>query len=859
MSEKIQNISGTGPQNDISILRDRVNELEQELLLRNAELEKAEKRNRVLQQKNEYFTQIISCVNDGYVVHNRGIITEINYRFSEITGYPAEELIGTNFLRLVTEESRNRVLTNIAAHSTHTYEITIIKKNGTTATLEIAPRNIEGGEGRVVIVRDITDKKKVEQDLKDSELVYKTLTDQAIIGIYTIDDGVITYANDLMQKISGYRKETLTTWGREEFLTIVHPDDREFAREQYKKKITGEIDTAVKHYDLRIITGNGNAKWVTLFSKPIRIKNRYVIMSAMLDIDERKIAETNLRESEERFRVLADSPFQGMFIHDESGIILANQTLFEMLGLDQHNPRDFEQVYGVHALKFVAKEYHWKIFEDIRQNHNQPYEIKAMRLNGGTFFAEVQSSWTFLNGSRMRVFAIRDITERKRVEFVETHDKLTGFLNETGFLTKLADSIKKDDQFEVMEIELCGDDLNKIRHINVDENYKSIGNDLEEFIISDIANTLSRQCFPEMTLARVGNRFFVLCPHTGEIGYTTGHSINTALSIFPYSLRGFPNEVDAHISITAFPQDFDSKNPKKIINNCDSAIQWARDKNVRFMLFNKKRDSEVRELYRLEQDLKVAVHNLRNNVNNEFFIAYQPKVNAKEKIVGLEALIRWNHPEIGEITPTLFIGIAEHNGLIHEIGRWVVQESCSHLSELLKINPLINISINVSPQQLQEDFSSYLEQTLSTTMIQHKNLELEIIEREIVKKENIKILEDFYKLGIKIAVDDFTDEQAGLKQIARLSGIIETIKFSQSSINYIMENENYAFIVQGLIDLVHNFKQPIQVVAEGVDTKEKFDRCLMLGFDQIQGYYNGREPKLFSEISTLLMNETSLH
>ncbi|HPB81618.1 MAG TPA: EAL domain-containing protein [Spirochaetota bacterium] len=838
---------------EIANLLGQIRELEQKLL-------NMEQSNTMLQRKNEYYLRVISSVNDGYVVHRNGIITAINKRVSEITGYSSDELVGSDLLEHVAVESRNQILSHISTKTSMTYEIDIIRKNGDTATLELTAGSIEGDEGRVVIVRDITDKKKIEQDLKDSELVYRTLTEQAIIGIYTIDDGVVTYANDLMQKVSGYRKEDILTWGPEDFLNLVHPEDREFAREQYKKKITGETEATVTQYDLRIITSNGTTKWVTLFSKPIRINKRYVIMSAMLDIDERKNAETNLRESEERFRILADSPFQGMFIHDESGIILANRTVFKMLGLDQHNPRDFEKVYGVHALRFVAKDYHWKVFEDIRQNHNQPYEVKALRLNGSSFFAELQSSWTFLNGSKMRVFAIRDITERKRVEFVETHDRLTGFLNETGFLTKLAESIKQEEQFEVMEIELSSDDLNKIRHINVDENYKSIGNDLEEFIISDIASTLSRQCFPDKIIARDGNRFFLLCPHTGDTGYTTGHSINTALSIFPYSLKGFPNEVDAHISITAFPQDFDSKNPKKILNNCDSAIQWARDKNVRFMLFNKKRDSEVRELYRLEQDLKVAVHNLRNNINNnEFYIAYQPKVNAKEKIVGLEALIRWNHPEIGEITPTLFIGIAEHNGLIGEIGRWVVQESCSHLSELLKINPLINISINVSPQQLEDDFSTYLEKVLDTEMIQHKSLEIEIIEREIVKKENIRILEHFFKMGIKIAVDDFTDEQAGLKQIARLSGIIETIKFSLSSINYIMENESYAFIVKGLIDLVHNFKQPIQVVAEGVDSREKFDRCLALGFDQIQGFYNGREPKLFHEISTLLRNETFLH
>ncbi len=838
----------------------RLKELERAVGGLEAALQKLESENRVLDARNtdflrriEYYLRVINSMKDGYLVHKDGIIKDLNEQISEITGYQAHELLGRDVRDFMPVESHEIIQKQMLENSTAPYEIEATRKDGKRVTLELVGNFIEGINSRIVIIRDITEKKKTEKALNESEQIYRTIAEQAIAGIYTIVDGRIGFMNHLMPVITGYSKEEAMAWGHEEFLNIVHPDDREFVRDQARKKMRGDTEGIVKQYDFRIITKKGKVRWVTIFSKPVVINDRVVIISAMLDITDRKTAEIKIRESEERFRVLADSPFQGMFIHDNIGIIFANRVFFGLVGLDQDNPRDLEKVYGVNALRFVAPEYRARVQEDIRTSTGEPYEVRVLRHDGTPFYAELQSSVTVLNGVAMRVFAVRDITEKKRIEFNEIHDKLTGLLNEKGFISRITDAITHGAPFDVMEIELDGDDLNRIRNIQVDEKYKSIGNELQEYIISDIAGTLKNRIFPGSAIARNGRRFYLLLYENDGPSYSTSAIIDRALGIFPFPLRGFSNEVAARISITSYPQDFDGSNPMKLINNCESAIQWARNNNIRFMVYNRSRDREVRMMYRLEQDLKTAVDRLRRGeVKNEFSVVYQPKVDKHDSIVGLEALIRWEHPDKGTIMPSEFITLAEHSGLIHELGRWVLFESCSRIGDFVRLKPDIVVSVNVSPQQLNARFISDLRSIIDSTSVNPHNIELEIIEREIVKDENIAILRRLHELGVTIAVDDFSEEHAALRQIALLADVIRTLKFSHTSIKFMMENQIFAFMVKGIIDLAHNFQAGVQVVAEGVDSKEKFERCIEIGFDQIQGFYRGREPRTFDEIMKLL-------
>ncbi len=848
----------TGP--SLPASSDSPKELERTVAMLEAALRKLESENRALDARNtdylrriEYYLRVINSMKDGYLVHRDGIIQDINEQITEITGYQAHELLGRNVRDFMPAESHDIIARQMSENLTVPYEIEATRKDGKRVTLELVGNFIEGINSRIVIIRDITEKKKTEKALNESEQIYRTIAEQAIAGIYTIVDGRVGFTNHLMPVITGYSREEAMAWGYEEFLNIVHPDDREFVRDQARKKMRGDSEGIVKQYDFRIITKKGKTKWVTIFSKPVLINDRVVIISAMLDITDRKTAEIKIRESEERFRILADSPFQGMFIHDNIGIIFANRVFFDLVGLDQDNPRDLEKVYGVNALRFVAPEYRARVQEDIRTNTGEPYEVRVLRYDGTPFYAELQSSVTVLNGVAMRVFAVRDITEKKRIEFNEIHDKLTGLLNEKGFISRVTDAITRGAPFDVMEIELDGDDLNRIRNIQVDEKYKSIGNELQEYIISDIAGTLKNRIFPGSAIARNGRRFYLLLYEKEGPSYSTSVIIDRALGIFPFPLRGFSNEVAARISITSYPQDSDGSNPMKLINNCDSAIQWARDNNIRFMVYNRSRDREVRMMYRLEQDLKTAVDRIRRGESeNEFSIAYQPKVDKHDSIVGLEALIRWEHPDKGTIMPSEFITLAEHSGLIHELGRWVLFEACSRIGDFARLNPDIVVSINVSPQQLNARFISDLKSIIDSTSVNPHNIELEIIEREIVKDENIAILRRLHDLGVAIAVDDFSEEHAALRQIALLADVIRTLKFSPTSVNFVMENPIFAFMVKGIIDLAHNFQAGVKVVAEGVDSREKFERCIEIGFDQIQGFYRGREPGAFDEIMKLL-------
>lgn len=801
----------------------------------------------------EYYLRVVNSIHDGYLVHENGIIKEVNESMTAITGYEAHEIIGFPFTKFVTGEHARVVNEHLTGEVSGTYEIETCRKDGTRIIIELSGSHIEGEQGRVVIIRDVTRKKLIEQVMREREELFRLFTEQEIIGIYTIVDGKISYFNEMVLKITGYTPEDVKGWDYEGFMNIIHPDDRQFVLQQIRRKMRGETGNIVKQYDFRIFTKRGKIKWVTLYSAPVVYDNNIAVMSAMLDISERKNAENKIRESEERFRILAESPFQGLFIHDDIGIIFANSAFFKMIGLDQNNPRDLEKVYGVNALTFISPEYHKKIMEDIRYNNNEAYEVRALRHNYTPFYAELQSSIAIVNGKKMRVFAVRDITERKKNEFNLTHDLLTGLLNEQGFIAYLGDSIRRQTGFDVLEIEINGDDLNKIRNINVDDEYKTIGNELEEFILSDIANNINRYVFPGNVIARSGNRFYILIPSYFGSEYASTDAINRAMSLFPFRLHGFPNEVDAIVGITSYPQDFDGSNPMKILNNCDSAVRWARDKGDRFMIYNKKRDREFRATYRLEQDLRIAVERMQNESTEEFYLEYQPKVNVREDVIGFEALLRWKHPSQGNIAPSTFILIAEQNGLIHDLGKWAISQACSVLREWQKINPMLTLSVNISPSQLNQDFITFMRNAIRASGITTEGLELEIVEREIVKDENARILEMLHGLGISISVDDFTDERAGLRQIAGLTDIISTLKFSPSAINYVMENNNYSFIVKGIIEIAHRYPKYVKMVAEGIDSKEKFDRCIMLGFDYLQGFYKNREPKSYEDATRLVL------
>ncbi len=973
-----------------------------------------------LQQKLEYYHKVINSMKDGYLVHCNGIIREVNDQLSRIIGISPSEIIGRHFSEFVDKNDRELIEFNIQNNFPAPYEIRTRRGDGETLYLELLGGPIAGTErGRVVIVRDITEKKKIETILRDNEEKFRALTDQSILGIYTIEDGKIGYANDLILQLTGYSREEILLWEINGFLNLVHPDDRPFVERQALIKMSGDCVHAIPNYDFRIITKSGELRWVSLYSKSVRVSNRNIVMSAMLDITEkkafeeelkfnkkkyeqivnstsdiiytldlkgniiycnpaaykttgysetdlvgksyldfvredykktvfqfyrnqnqkripstymefpiltkdgdeiwieqnvqitfsgkdisgyhivcrnttiRKRAEMALSESESRFRLLADATFDGIIIHDANGIIIANQAFFRMSG---YNPL---QVIGKNLLEYITLEHHDIYLKNTLNRYQHPFEVDLINNDGHILPVELRCDTIIFQGDEMTVLAvrdlsllkesqrrfeqitrnmvdiicqidrkgiieyistprrmtgyevsevvghslfefvhaddvetinsvikqvliekqdpvplelrvrhanksfiwvevtgnvtswnneivgavfnIRDISERKRSEFLELHDEFTNLLNLKGFERKLSEEIlateKSDKFFAVMTIDLSREELDKIRHRN-----PGFGNDMVNILIQDIADSLSDIFFKRDSIARTDEcEFTVLLPLQTyqKVEDEAIKIVNKAIKHFSRDFRG-QTKLDVSIGLSIYPTDYKSSkpgNPSKVLSTSRQAAKTARDNRKPYMFYDERLHRELIEKLDLEKDLRLATGKLA--ISKAFKIFYQPRINMQGRIVGLEALMRWMHPQRGLLPPSSFITISEETGMIQLIEDEILRRACHQLKLWHKITPDLQLSVNISPRHLNETLLSSLKVLLEKTGIPPHLLELEIIEREVVKDESITILNQIKGLGCHLAIDDFGTEYSALAKLPALPDIINTVKLDK--------------------------------------------------------------------------------
>ena len=260
---------------------------------------------------------------------------------------------------------------------------------------------------------------------------------------------------------------------------------------------------------------------------------------------------------------------------------------------------------------------------------------------------------------------------------------------------------------------------------------------------------------------------------------------------------------------------------------------------------------QTNKILSIESSLRYAIE------RNQLELYYQPKIYAKtNQIIGAEALIRWNHPERGIISPSEFIPLAENTGLINEIGKWVKTTACKQNKAWQESGlPMIPISINLSATRfLEKDLITNIVETLNETKLDAKYLEIEITETSLLKNEEVvfSVLDELRNLGIKISLDDFGTGYSSLSYLQRFKGKIDTLKIDRSFIKDLSceHQEDSNFIVNMIIQLSHQLK--MSVIAEGVETKEQLQVLQKYNCNTIQGYLFSK-PLPAAEFAKLLM------
>ena len=567
------------------------------------------------------------------------------------------------------------------------------------------------------------------------------------------------------------------------------------------------------------------------------------------DLSEQHAAQRALRESEERFRTVLETAQNGIMVVSGEGVIeLTNSALREMLGysaeeLLRRPVRDLMyEADSDHVLNLVAR----PIWSDEPRTRRQDRFVCG---DGAVLDVDLSLS-SFREQDRVTgvLIEVRDITESKRAE--ETiqrlayFDELTGLPNRAAFNRELGRSLEVARQNRGLLAVLLFD-LDQFKLIN-----DSLGHHAGDRLLRAVAERLQARLPQRYTLARLGGDEFMLLAAVdhADAAPEVARNVLDALEQ-PFTYEGQELDVAASVGVTVFPAD--GTDAETLIRRADSAMYQAKALG---------RNTYASYSQSMEQDTQGRL-NMHSRVRralseDQFVLHYQPLIDARDgRIVGSEALVRWNHPERGLVAPNDFIPILEDTGLIIPVGEWVLREACGQSLRWQEQGLAgANVSVNLSGRQvLQGDLLQMVERTLADSRLAPGMLTLEITEN--VAMENmevaIRVLTNLRELGIDTTLDDFGTGHSSLSHLKELP--VVGVKIDRSFVSDVTEDEGARTIVTGVVALGHALR--LNVAAEGVETESQSHFLRSLDCDLLQGFLFSR-PLPASDFEELLRGQS---
>ncbi len=423
-----------------------------------------------------------------------------------------------------------------------------------------------------------------------------------------------------------------------------------------------------------------------------------------------------------------------------------------------------------------------------------------------------------------------DIHERKltemRVEYLAHHDELTGLPNRVSFNHSLEHTIRqakrKRAKLAVMFI-----DLDRFKNIN-----DSLGHDVGDQLLQEVSLRLRTTLRDSDIVARLGGDEFVVLIDgwlTSEDLVSVSQKILQAVST-PYLLEGQEYDLTTSVGISTYPQH--GEDAQELLRHADVAMYRAKEMGKNnFQFYTAQMDFNSVDRLRMESGLRRAL------TRDEFRLHYQPVVNlATGYMVGMEALIRWEHPQRGLVAPGEFIPLAEETGLIVPIGEWVLRAACEQNRKWQQqgYGPL-RVSVNLSPRQFTAGLVGLVARVLQETGLPAQLLELEITEGMVMQNPDqaVRLLNELHDMGIALSIDDFGTGYSSLAYLKRFP--IDSLKIDRSFITELPQDSDNAAIIRAIIQMAHGLE--IHVVGEGVETAEQAGFLSDQSCDRVQGFH----------------------
>ncbi|HYD81870.1 MAG TPA: EAL domain-containing protein, partial [Paucimonas sp.] len=414
----------------------------------------------------------------------------------------------------------------------------------------------------------------------------------------------------------------------------------------------------------------------------------------------------------------------------------------------------------------------------------------------------------------------------KRVRHLAYNDPLTGLPNRALFFDQLGRRIEQARQSgEAVAVLFL--DLDRFKNVN-----DTLGHDVGDRLLVAVAQRIRNSVRNADCVARLGgDEFTVVLADVANAAAaaTAAQNICRALAN-SFQIDGHDIFVTTSVGISMYPHD--GVDAGTLLKHADTAMYRAKKTKAGFQFFEASMEQSISERVRLENDLRRALQ------RDELEVYYQPQARFESnRIVGMEALVRWHHPTRGLVSPLEFIPLAEEAGLIEAIGEWVLRTSCAQLQRWIKSGlPVIRVSVNLSVKQvLQSDFALTVERALEDTGLPPHLLELEITESTLMEhaEDTLEALERLRSLGVRLTIDDFGTGYSSLAYLKRFP--VDVIKIDRSFVRDVPHDADDAAIVKGIIALAHSLR--LEVVAEGVESEAQLEFLRAQSCDMLQGYY----------------------
>lgn len=679
--------------------------------------------------------------------------------------------------------------------------------------------------GYQCVALDITEQRETESVLTR----FRIAMDMSMDMIYLVDRETLRFidVNKTACDLVGISYERMLRTGPSQLLGI---PETELA-ERYDRLIREGSSSRMER--LVDLASQGETH-IEVYSRAIMLEGRWTIVGMSRDITARKKTEEQLRQSEARFRSLTQlssdfywekdaelrfTHYEGRIIGDSNlraAEVLTGRSLWDIPGLEPGGT-DWPHIRSVLSKRKTVKDFEFAFTNDSGVKYHFSLSGEPVFDDDGQF-------------SGYRGIA-RDITEKKRIsehiQYLATHDSLTGLPNRVMFQEMLSEHIKRAERYPEDAFAVLFIDLDRFKSVN-----DSFGHQVGDRLLQHVSKRLAAELRGSDLIARLGGDEFVVLLQRLSVKSRVQAIADKLLALFDQPVVVDEHECDISVSIgiSIYGQDADTAD--SMMKHADAAMYVAKDEGRNnAQLYAREIHLQIQERIELERYLKGALD------RNELEIHYQAKVDTDStQITGVEALVRWHSPELGDVSPERFIPVAEDTGMIIQIGEWVLLNACRQIMQWQESGlDQLDLSVNLSARQFNDpDLADKIRRALADTGLPAGQLEFEITESTMMRnpRRTAALMFRMRRLGVGFALDDFGTGYSSLGQLK--SYPLDTLKIDRSFISQLENSTRSQAICQAITSMGATLG--MNIVAEGVENEEQLKVLREMGCHLIQGF-----------------------